>query len=91
MKRHHDLFPITTRAELRNLKEYKIKLQKYYLFRTIPLEYFDLPPPKSPLLSTPQELTLRLRRMFPFHPKDSEDFKEHIRMLREEYAFLTST
>ena len=83
------LFPITTRAELQNLKNYKQYLQTHYLFKTIPPEYFDLPPPKSPLPPTPQLLTPRLRRIFPFHPKDSDDFKEHIKILREEYAFLT--
>lgn len=82
-------FPITSRKDLKNLKTYKEELKKFYYFSTIPPSYFDLPPPKQPLPSTPQELRPRLREIFPFFPKDEEDFKTHIRLLREDYFFQT--
>ena len=53
----HEFFLIILCSELRNLKKLKQLLHSYYLFSNIPLTFFDLPLPKSPLPSTPQELT----------------------------------
>ena len=83
------MFPITSHAELKNLKIYKQRLQEYYLFCTIPPDYFSMPPPKLPLPLTPQDLTPRLREIFPFYPRNAEHFKDHIHLLRQEYAFKT--
>ena len=55
--------------------------------RALPKSYFDLPPKKRELPDVPQDLTPRLRKMFPFCPRDNDDFKDHIVELRKVYAF----
>ena len=82
-----DLFPITSFAELKSLSKYKEKLQESYIVYRIPDTYFDLPPPKPRLPCTLQELSPRLREIFPFLLRDAEDFKRHMRLLKENYTF----
>ena len=60
-----DLFPITSRKELRNLSYYKKKLQDHYEMKRIPTSYFNLPKPKEPLPLAYQELNSRVRCLFP--------------------------
>src|SRR6185437_13842984 len=60
---------------------------KYYHMRALPESYFDLSPKKRELSDVPQDLTPRLRKMFPFCPRDNDDFKDHIEELRKVYAF----
>ena len=88
MEEMRKYFLITERSELKNLTRLRAQLQQFYFFRTMPNTYFDLPPPKQPLPMTPQQLRPRLRKIFPFFPKDNEDFKSHIRMLRQDYSFV---
>ena len=83
------MFPITSRAELKNLKIYKQRLQEYYLFRTIPPDYFSMLLPKLPLLLILQDLTPRLRKIILFYPRNAEYFKDYIYLLRQKYAFKT--
>ena len=80
-------FPIRYERQLKNLGYYRSQLKQYYIFERIPPNYFDLPPPKPPLPSTPQELDHRIRNMFPFTPNDTEDFKRHVEILRSYYKF----
>lgn len=82
-----NFFPVTDRADLKKVKDWKQDLRKFYIFSQLPESFFDLPPKKLELPLTYQELTPSLRRMFPFCPKDSEDFKEHVNKLRKVYAF----
>src|SRR5438552_1669928 len=82
-----DIFLITSRAELKNLKIYKQRFQEYYLFCTIPPDYFSMPLPKLPLPLTLQDLTSKFHEIFSFYPRNTEYFKDHIYLLRQEYAF----
>src|SRR6185312_3914364 len=84
-----NLFPITTRAELKKIRQHKQDLQKYYIFSHIPNTYFNLPPKKLPLPTTPQDLTPSLQRLFPFYPTSSDHFCENINILRQVYTFQT--
>jgi hypothetical protein len=81
------MFPITSRSELPYLAEYRQKLRKYYDFDRIPSNYFNLPPTREPLPSTPQNLNSAVRYLFPCNPKDSTDFKRYVNILREHYSF----
>ena len=81
------LFPLTKREELRDLRRRKEELSKYYHMRALPDDYFELLAKKLELPDAVQDLTPRLREMFPFCPRDDEDFKAHIEELRKVYAF----
>ena len=82
-----ELFPLTEQKQLRSLSVYCRRLREFYIFHRLPETYFDLPQPKPPLPCTPQELNNRVKGSFPFKPKDSEDFKHHIALLRNYYSF----
>jgi len=47
-----------------------------------------LPPKKVALPLTPQELRPDLAKLFPFAPKDGDDFRDHVEKLRKYYAFV---
>jgi len=80
-------FPVMDRSELKLVNKRKQKLRKYYFFTKLPESYFILLPKKQELPLAYQELTPSLRRMFPFCPRDGEDFKEHMKELRKVYVF----
>ena len=64
-----DLFPISSRADLKQLSNYKQALQKYYLCNRIPSHFFDLPEKLLPLPVTSQLLPPCLEMKFPFFQK----------------------
>ena len=82
-----DLFPITDRSRLPFLAEYRKKLMKFYDVERMPSLYFNLPPAKPKLPSTPQELNSAIRAWFPCNPVDDTDFRHYIEILREHYSF----
>jgi len=81
------LFPITDPSELAHLSEYRKQLQAYYTFNKIPPQYFDLPPEKEKLPSTPQALNSAVKHLFPCAPKNDMELRYLIAKLREHYTF----
>ena len=82
-----DLFPITERAELRELSNYRQKLKQFYKFDRIPAAYFNVPEKNEPLPTTPQELNSATRHLFPCDPKNDTEFRSLVKILREHYSF----
>ncbi|CAG8588099.1 14652_t:CDS:2 [Ambispora leptoticha] len=83
-----DLFPITDRKCLRELDNYKRKLSQYYEMKTIPPNYFDLPPPKVHLPLAYQDLSHKYRSYFSLDPNNCYGKSQRIiEELREEYSF----
>ncbi|KAF0453764.1 hypothetical protein F8M41_001672 [Gigaspora margarita] len=80
-------FPITDRADLNHLADYRKKLQKYYNMDKIPEGYFQLLKEKPWLPNTFQQLNLAVQKMFPCNPKDDVDFRRYVNTLRDHYKF----
>ena len=64
-----DLFPISSRADLKQLSNYKQALQKYYLCNRIPSHFFDLPEKLPPLPVTLNFFLHTLKQNFLFSQK----------------------
>ena len=84
-----NIFPITERINLKNLKDYKSwLLTKYNFYGPLPKCYFNLPPPKKPLPTTHQLLPDHLKIYFPYNSQTSSlPFKELISKLKEIFFF----
>jgi hypothetical protein len=78
-----NIFPLTKRNELRDLKFQVDKLREfYYVPNKLPESYFNLPPPKSPLPPSYKDLPSHLANQFPTD-NDSETIKDHVQLLRD--------
>jgi len=76
------LFPLTSRSQLRDLKELTNELREfYYVPSKLPESYFELPPPKTQLPSSYKELPANLAKHFPT-PNDPEVIKFCTELLR---------
>ncbi|CAG8775705.1 14730_t:CDS:2, partial [Gigaspora rosea] len=66
------------RWKLREVANYKQRLREYYTFEKLLNSYFMLPEKKKPLSLIPQELNPHVQSLFPYIPKNSDDFRKHI-------------
>ncbi|CAG8614827.1 15656_t:CDS:1, partial [Dentiscutata heterogama] len=76
------------RAKLQFLSEYRRNLQKHYILNDkLPASYFDLPPEKLNLPSTPQALIQEVRHLFLCNPKNDSELRDLVTKLRCHYKF----